>query len=1296
MALALAASLTVAGLGLVLEWVRFGLTDASAAGRLERDVRRRVADKQRQIEGLARRVSVVGPLVAAAAESRDGIPALFSRLTTLAQPSVDRGMSVTIYVPAGPPGEYRVIAWSAGPADRLPPGRLAGDSQLFVAQGTSGPRLVYQLPIEAEGRRVGVAVTETLLAPGAPQRARADSFQLDSRFGRVMAVPLYAGAGAAAGVELTGAFVITATDGATLLEVEYAPGQLEAARARHRRATLAASGVPLVLALLLLTGSARPRSASGARDAAITGALVLAAGALAACLLQLVAAPPGWHYVVGGLVGLGLVVAFPAAWWWRPGARLTPAGRPARFLAEQLGGGLVMAAAFLGLAWFGRLAVHQQAFDPWHSALFPLSVTNLVSFSGLLLVELAVSWGVACMLAALASRWRLTWRHLGPGGAAAVCWALPTAAALAVLAGRVALPAPALAGATTGAVVFALWSTAVRRRYRHTSQAVRLMLLFAAMVLPPILLVQVFGFYAERRVLALIEHEYLPAIASHPVDLRERLTLAQREIDAMPGLPAFVTSATRLAPVTSRGAFAVWNQTNLSTSRLTSEVELFGPDRRLVSRFGLNVPEFEYVEGTDVWQGEGCQWRVFDELRRFGGDDRRMSHAERGICDATGRLLGAVVVHVLPDYYSLPFVASVNTYYDLLSAAETTGAAETASELSVAVYGWGLNPLFTSGEAAWSITGDLAERLHASREPFWTTRQADGRDYQVYFGNDRAGIYAVGYPVARWFEVGMRAADTSALMAGLFVLFLLGATAFGPFARRPSAPLRLLFLEIRTSFYRKLFLFFVLAAIGPVLLLTLSFGAYMSAKLHADVEAEATSIARVARRVFEQLSAAVQHPDEPQRPPTDDEMVYIRQMIDQDVNLYQGPALTATSQRDLFEAGLLPTRTPAGAYQAIALDRLPSYVGEDRLGTFQYLIAAAPVPTLHGTDGAVLTVPLALRQREIRRDLEALNRGVLAGAVLVVLFAAGLGASVAGRISDPVARLSRATRQIAAGRLDVRIVADTADELRRLVDDFNSMASRLRAQRAELARTQQVQAWAEMARQVAHEIKNPLTPIQLAAEHLERVHDDRGRPLGAPFEQCLRTIYRQVRDLRQIASEFSNFAGTPTAHLERVDAGALVGEVVSAYWLAEGITIDIRGFEALPAVYVDRTLVARALTNVVENAVQAMPDGGSLRVIGRRLPEAVEITVADTGVGMDATAITRAFEPYFSTKTGGSGLGLANARRNIELCGGTLVLESEPGRGTSITMTLPVAAPPGGGAAPAPVPGTPTAGSRTR
>jgi nitrogen fixation/metabolism regulation signal transduction histidine kinase len=403
-------------------------------------------------------------------------------------------------------------------------------------------------------------------------------------------------------------------------------------------------------------------------------------------------------------------------------------------------------------------------------------------------------------------------------------------------------------------------------------------------------------------------------------------------------------------------------------------------------------------------------------------------------------------------------------------------------------------------------------------------------------------------------------------------------------------------------------------------------------------------------------------------------MVWIRQVIGQDVNLYDGSELSTTSQRDLYDSGLLPTRTPASVYHAIALQRRPTFLAEDRVGTLQYLVAAAPV-VARGRD-SVITVPLAPRQRDIAREMNTLDRRVLVGAVIVVLFAALLGASLAGRVADPDARLTRATRQIAAGRLDTRVTVDSTDELGRLVDDFNSMAGTLASQQAELARANQLKAWSEMARQVAHEIKNPLTPIQLAAEHLRHVDSDRGRPLGGVVDQCVQTILGQVRLLRQIASEFSTYAAEPPMRPERLSPATLLDAIVEPYRLGlrDRITIDVAVPPDLPAVSADPTLLSRALTNLIENAIQAMPAGGRLSLRATADGDVVRIEVADTGVGMDETALARAFEPYFSTKTGGSGLGLANARRTVERHGGRLSIESVLGQGTTITLVLPRAA----------------------
>jgi nitrogen fixation/metabolism regulation signal transduction histidine kinase len=214
-----------------------------------------------------------------------------------------------------------------------------------------------------------------------------------------------------------------------------------------------------------------------------------------------------------------------------------------------------------------------------------------------------------------------------------------------------------------------------------------------------------------------------------------------------------------------------------------------------------------------------------------------------------------------------------------------------------------------------------------------------------------------------------------------------------------------------------------------------------------------------------------------------------------------------------------------------------------------------------------------------------------------------------------------------------------------------------------------------MARQVAHEIKNPLTPIQLSAEHLRRVHADRGEPMGEVLEGCVNTILGQVKLLRQISAEFSSFASSPTAKPAPVEVPELVTDVVDPYraGLAGRIDIINRVGGVLPRVFVDRTLVARSLSNIVENALHAMTGAGRLTIDASADDRYVTLRIHDNGVGMDEEALARVFEPYFSTKTTGTGLGLPIARRNIELNGGSIEIDSGKGRGTTVIVRLPVA-----------------------
>jgi signal transduction histidine kinase len=451
---------------------------------------------------------------------------------------------------------------------------------------------------------------------------------------------------------------------------------------------------------------------------------------------------------------------------------------------------------------------------------------------------------------------------------------------------------------------------------------------------------------------------------------------------------------------------------------------------------------------------------------------------------------------------------------------------------------------------------------------------------------------------------------------------------------------------------------------------------YFRAQVLASAEETAARTVTTAQRLVEDYATLQQRGATGLQAIDDQIMILVRRAVDEDVNLFDRTRLQATSARDLFASQLLSPRTPGEIYKTILLDRLPAMVSHEEVGDFPYLLAAAPVRA--GGREEIVTVPLTNRQQQIEEQIDELDRRVISAAVLFSLLGAAVGYWMAERIADPVNRLTRATRRIARGDLDARIAATSSDELRRLVEDFNQMAADLKRQRSELERTQRLEAWAEMARQVAHDIKNPLTPIQLSAEHARRVNLDRGRPLSPVLDDCVNAILSQVRLLRQISAEFSSFASSPTARPEPTNLPALIEEVVDPYRgpLLGRITFEVVSTSDMPPIKIDRTLFARGLTNVIENALHAMPGTGRLTItVGVAEREGVRaaiVEVADTGVGMDEDALARIFEPYFSTKATGTGLGLTIAKRNAELNGGTVDVRSERGRGTTVTITLPL------------------------
>jgi signal transduction histidine kinase len=1158
---------------------------------------------------------------------------------------------------------------------------------------------VHVRPIKETGReaqRLGTVAAEHLLTRDAVGRtgSAADS-TLPTSLVPVSLRPRYEGGGES--VPPYG-FLLGLPNQPPLLEAEVAPGDLRELRLAWRGTV---EGVALALLAFTLLGLAvlarerQERATTGASYLRFTGGILLLL--LGARVLLAIAVPDTWLLKVSAPLAERLLLRSPADFiatallllvlvalagdlverWRLTSRQPEPRGASGElaFWAANFGVAAIIGAL---LAWHehGLAAVVREsgAFGIRFS-LRPLAADRLALVVGTLLINAATFWCAVVLLRLATTRWRVRRRALARRGLLALIYVSVPLIVFAAMRGQPSADhvvpfVPVVAGAVFAGAL-ARW---VLPRFRHASQALRLLVGYLALLIPSLVFYPVIVALEDSALGDKIAAEYTPEVLNHRTELRVLLQRSLDELDRVSGLADqfSIEPEVRVGPPDADRAYFLWSQTDLGRLRLTSSVELYSPSGALISRFALNLPS-EFL-ASDRPVEAGCSWDVFGEA--LASTDEQGLHAGRALCerDARGAVhrIGVLLVHVVLDYGTLPFVAAQDPYAALfrptLNAAERTYGREVA----FAVYGWGRTPVYPTAGTAWPISQDLLIRLfRADRQPVWAELSRGDRRYRVFLSNDRAGIYAIGYEEPRPLDHGVAMAEIGTLSAATFVLLLVGLGALVRLSGRHPVTGRALLREVRQSFYRKLFLLFVAASVVPVLALAFVTRAYVAAQLQEGLEDSALRTASAARRVIETVVSQQRRDRSDPAILTDDIMVSVSRIIDQDVNVFADSNLIATSQRDLFASGLLPIRTPAEVARAITLERQSSYVGDERLGLLQYTVAAVPVRD--GEAGAILTVPLTLRQQEIEDEIEALDRRVTLAAILFIALGAAIGYFTAERIADPVNRLTRASRRIARGDLDARVHIATADELRRLVEAFNQMAADLKRQRGELERTNRLAAWADMARQVAHDIKNPLTPIQLSAEHLRRVHLDAGLPLGVVLDGCVDTILSQVTLLRQIASEFSSFASSPVARLSPTELHKVIEEVVAPYrtGLPDNVRLEVHEASNVPVLYADRGLLGRALVNVIENALHAMRGGGTLSIATRPTDGGATIEIEDTGVGMDRDALARLFEPYFSTKTTGTGLGLTIAKRNVELNGGEISVSSEKGRGTTVTISLP-------------------------
>jgi len=312
-----------------------------------------------------------------------------------------------------------------------------------------------------------------------------------------------------------------------------------------------------------------------------------------------------------------------------------------------------------------------------------------------------------------------------------------------------------------------------------------------------------------------------------------------------------------------------------------------------------------------------------------------------------------------------------------------------------------------------------------------------------------------------------------------------------------------------------------------------------------------------------------------------------------------------------------------------------------------------------------------------RRELVAIESSLYVTGLLVAIGGILVGIAVAwwatARVTRPVRALAAGAAKVAAGNWGATVQTSSADEIGQLARAFNRMTQELVAQRERLVQAERVAAWRELARRLAHELKNPLFPLQITVENMRRAHDAVPEQFEEVFREGTGTLLAELANLKQIIGRFSDFAKMPAPEMQSVNLNDLASEAMKLFQpqLAQaGIAPRLELDPQLPPVPADPEQIARVLRNLIFNAIDAMPQGGALTVRTAAQNGGARMEVADTGQGLTSEECDRLFTPYYTTKTHGTGLGLAIVQSVISDHKGRIAVESEPGKGTTFRIEM--------------------------
>lgn len=407
------------------------------------------------------------------------------------------------------------------------------------------------------------------------------------------------------------------------------------------------------------------------------------------------------------------------------------------------------------------------------------------------------------------------------------------------------------------------------------------------------------------------------------------------------------------------------------------------------------------------------------------------------------------------------------------------------------------------------------------------------------------------------------------------------------------------------------------------------------------------------------------------------EIAEISDLHNVDINYYNlmGDLIIST-QPYIYNKQLVSTKMHPDAYQALQIGHSIRYLQTEKIGSFQYLSIYVPLIDEIGNNYAYLNIPYLNTQNELNQEISGFLATLINLNAFVFLIAGAIAFFLTSRITASFGLISRKMQEMSLGRINETIEWNRKDEIGLLVEEYNKMVKKLDTSAKALAQNERESAWREMARQVAHEIKNPLTPMKLSIQYLQNAIQKDAPNVKALSESMAVTLIEQIDQLSKIAGDFSQFANIGNAKLEIFDIQEVLSSLVRLYSANPSIQIDYTIENEHSLIYADRVQMNRLFTNLLQNAIEANPDIETkvkIKITQKVKEDQLILSMNDASGGIPESMRNNIFTPNFTTKSSGTGLGLAICKGIVENANGHIWFETEEGVGTTFIIQLPLA-----------------------